>query len=251
LAETKRYLQHRRGLVGLHASFTVSDGLLEQAVELASGHSTGVHIHVAEAASDEEHSRREHGCSVVERLQRAGALDLQSSILAHVLHVDDAERELVRESGAWVVHNTQSNQNNNVGAFSPRGLGDRIFIGTDGMHNDMTSAARAMYLEGQTTCGLSPMAAYRRMRRVHDYLKSFGVPGDADNNLVVLECQSPTPITAENWPAHMVYGLSSRHVWATIAAGRVVYRQGEVLAADEDAILCSARQQASRLWKVL
>ena len=251
LAESKHHLEHHRGLVGLHASFTVSDELLEQAVEIARRHDTGVHIHVAEAESDEEHCRRTYGCSVAERLHRAGALDLTGTLLAHALHVDDAERELIRSSGAWVVHNTQSNQNNNVGSFDPGGLGDRIFIGTDGMHNDMAEAARAMYLEGQTVGGLAPMQAYTRLRRVHDYLDSLRVTEDAENNLVVLDYPSPTPITEQNWPAHVVYGLSSRHVRATISSGRVVYRDGRVLQADAEQITAMANEQAERLWKLL
>jgi cytosine/adenosine deaminase-related metal-dependent hydrolase len=251
LAETARHLETRRGLVGLHASFTVSDGLLSLAVQLAKKFSTGVHVHVAEAESDEVHCRAHHGCSVVERLHHAGALESPATILAHCLHIDDDERRLIRESNAWVVHNTQSNQNNAVGWFHPRGLGDRIFIGTDGMHSDVLAATRAMYLEGRQVSGLGPLDAYRRMRRVHDYLHENGFPGDGENNLVVLDYPTPTPVTSENWPGHVMYGLASRHVHTVISDGRVIADRDGVTNVDEERVLAEAREQAERLWKRL
>ncbi|MCA9312349.1 MAG: amidohydrolase family protein [Phycisphaerales bacterium] len=251
LAETEAYLRGRQGLVGLHASFTVGDDLLARAVELAGAQGTGVHIHVAEAESDEEACRAAHGCSVAARLQRAGALDLGATLLAHCLHLDDAERAMVAGSRAWVVHCTQSNQNNAVGAFDPRGLGDRILIGTDGMHSDVLAGARAMYLEGQGMGGLSPLDGYRRMRRVHDYLAANGFRGDGENNLVVLDYAAPTPVTSQNWPGHVMYGLSARHVHAVISDGRVIMRDQQVLGIDVPEALADARAQARRLWEML
>jgi cytosine/adenosine deaminase-related metal-dependent hydrolase len=249
--ESARHLEAHPGLVGLHASFTVSDELLERAVALAREHDTGVHVHVAEAASDEEHCRRVHGCTVAERLRRAGALEADATILAHCLHLDDDEREIVRESNAWVVHNTQSNMNNAVGRFDPRGLGTRIFTGTDGMHSDVVAATKAMYLEGQETRGLAPLDAYHRMRRVHEYLAVTGIPGDGENNLVILDYDPPTPVTGANWPAHVVYGLAARHVRTTISDGRVIFGDGLVQMVDEKAVLDEAREQARRLWERL
>lgn len=252
LAETERHLRERPGLVGLHASFTVGDELLEAAVDLARRFGTGVHVHVAEAEADEAHCQRTHRCSVAERLRRAGALDSPRTILAHCLHLGDGERAIVRDSAAWVVHCTESNENNGVGRFDPRGLGDRIFIGTDGMHSDALAALRAAYLEGRRDGGgLDPRAAYRRLRRVHDYLAAAGVPGHGDNDLVVLDYPSPTPVTAENWPAHVAYGLGARHVRTVIAQGRVIVDEGRVVTVNEDEVLAEAREQAKRLWAKL
>ncbi len=248
---TTSYLQARPGLVGLHASFTVSNPLLERAVALARQFDTGIHIHVAEAHSDEEHSRANYGMSVGDRLSKAGALELPKTILAHCLHVDDAQRAQIEESQAWVVQNTESNQNNNVGRFDPKGLGDRVFLGTDGMHSDMFHAVRASFLQGQAVGGLAPTTAYQRLRRVHDYLGSNGFAGDSDNNLMVLDYPSPTPVTADNWAAHFTYGLGSQHVHTVISDGRVIVDSGQVTTVDHEKILADARAQAERLWQRL
>ena len=116
LAETDAFLSSgRKGHVGLHASFTVDDDLLGRAVDLARKHKTGVHIHVAEGIEDQEHCARTYGKSVVRRLSDAGVLDLPLSILGHCVHLDAEERDLIRTSPCWVVQNTESNLNNNVG----------------------------------------------------------------------------------------------------------------------------------------
>jgi len=251
LAESEAYLKHNQSLVGVHASFTVSPELLERAVGMADDYSTGIHIHVAEDPADGRHCRETFDCSLARRLRDAGALESAKSLLAHCLHLDDEEREIVRESNAWVVHNTQSNQNNNVGAFDPRGLGERVFIGTDGMHSDMLAAARAAYLEGQAMGGLSPLEAYERMRYVHWYLGDNDFQGDYDNNLVILDYPTPTPITSENWPAHVVYGLTSAHVHSVISDGQLIVENGRHTFIDEERELALAREQAERLWKML
>jgi len=55
---------------------------------------------------------------VIERFKDVGILDLKSSLLVHCLYLTDAERHMIRESGLYVVQNTDSNLNNNVGQFS-------------------------------------------------------------------------------------------------------------------------------------
>lgn len=247
LAESERYLTSGRpGLVGLHASFTVGDGLLERAVELARRYRTGIHIHVAEDPVDQERTLERYGLRVVERLQRAGVLDLDGTILAHCLHLDARERELVAASPAWVVQNTESNQNNAVGVFDACGLGGRIMLGTDGMHSDMIRSARAAYLAGRSVEGMTPAGAAARLRAVHGYAAQRGL--GRNNDLVVLDYDSPTPVNPGNWAAHLVYGLQSRHVLHVISEGRPIVRDRRLVTADGGEILAFAREQAVRLW---
>ena len=99
--------------------------------------------------------------------------------------------------------------------------------------------------------GLSPLDAYRRLRRVHDYIETNGFAGDADNNLVVLDYPSPTPLTSDNWAGHVIFGLGSQHVHTVISNGRVIVDAGRVTTVDADEILADASQQAQRLWKSL
>ena len=199
LQETDTFLSSgRQGHVGLHASFTVGDDLLNRAVALAQRHDTGLHVHVAEDALDQESCLKRYNKRVVERYTEAGVLDLPKSILAHCIHLDAAEKNLIRRSDVYIVQNTESNLNNNVGVTNYRELGDNIILGTDGMHSDMLRSAKAAFLTGQLSEGLDMAGVYSRFRKVHDYIGDNGFSGDGDNNLVILDYDSPTDINESN-----------------------------------------------------
>ena len=252
LTETDAYLSSgRKGHVGLHASFTVDDVLLKRAVALAEKHGTGVHVHVAEDRADQDHCLKTYGKRVVKRLADAGALALPHTILAHCIHLDDKERRLIRESEVWVVQNTESNLNNNVGVGDYRKLGNNIMFGTDGMHSDILRSAKAAFLVGQGTEGIGFDEIYRRFRNVHRLIAAMDAPGDGPNNLVVFDYDTPTDVTSENTLGHFVYGLDSNHVRHVIAQGRLVVEDRKVLTVDEDEILAYAREQGERLWDKL
>ena len=76
LSETEEYLKNRQGLVGLHASFTVGDDTLEQAVNLMNTYNSGIHIHVAEDNYDQEFCMKKYGKRVVTRLNEFGVLKI-------------------------------------------------------------------------------------------------------------------------------------------------------------------------------
>jgi cytosine/adenosine deaminase-related metal-dependent hydrolase len=249
LAETDAFLTAGyQGHVGLHASFTVGDGLLQKAIALAKKHKTGLHIHVAEDLADQEETLTRYGKRVVERLQQAGALDLKTSILSHCIHLSEHEKELTRGSGVWVAQNVESNQNNNVGLAPYKSITDKVLLGTDGMHSDMLRSAKAAFLAGQATEGIGFDEIYRRFRNVHRYAGEFGVRGDTENNLVVLNYDSPTEVTSDNFLGHFVYGIDSRHVTTVICQGKVIVEEGKMTTVDEAEVLAFAREMGKRLW---
>lgn len=251
LEETDNYLRKRQGLVGLHASFTVGDDLLYRAIAMAVGRDAGIHIHVAEAVDDQQDCVKKHGISVMQRLARTGILESPKTLLVHGLHLSAPERALFRSSRSWLVQNEESNQNNAVGGFDAKGLGDRLLLGTDGMHGDMLASTRAAYLAAQTRGGMAPLAAYRRLRRAHDYLNENKFAGDGENNLVIQDYRPPTPVSAGNLAGHFLYGLTAKHVDSVIAQGRLIVRRGRMTTVNEDKVREFTLKQAERLWRRL
>lgn len=248
LMETAEFLEENQGLVGLHASFTVSDDTLQKAVRVAKHFDTGIHIHVAEAQSDQDHCVKNYGKRVIERLQKAGALSSSKTILGHCLHLSENEKKMISGSPVWVVQNTESNLNNKVGFFNAAGLGENIMMGTDGMHSDMLRSTKAAFFVGQNFDTIGYDSVYRRFRNADRYLNTNGFKGHGPNNLVVLDYDSPTPFNQGNFYGHFVFGLESRHVQHVISQGKLVVENRVILTADEDKILASARVQAERLW---
>jgi cytosine/adenosine deaminase-related metal-dependent hydrolase len=219
LQETDTFLSSgRQGHVGLHASFTVGDDLLKRAVDLGRKHNTGIHVHVAEDPVDQALCLKKYNKRVVERYAEAGVLDLSKSILSHCIHLDEKEKGLIRQSDVHVVQNTESNLNNNVGVTNYRDFGENIILGTDGMHSDMLRSSKAAFLASQATEGLDMAGIYNRFRKVHDYIRDNAFNGDGDNNLVILDYDSPTDINSNNFLGH--FGISIATIsWATLFTG--------------------------------
>lgn len=251
LEETDNYLSKNQGLVGLHASFTVSDSTLKQAVELMQKHDSGIHIHVAEDSYDQQQCMQTYNGRVVERLNDFGVLDSSKTILAHCLHIDENERLLLGNSPAYVVQNTESNLNNAVGYFNSEKLGDNIFLGTDGMHSDMIRSAQSAFFVGQANDSIDFLTAYFRFRKVHNYISNSGFVGDGENNLVVLDYDSPTEITDDNFLGHFIYGLTSNHIQHVISNGKLIVKYKIIQTVDEMEILKFTREQSVRLWEKL
>jgi len=132
-----------RALVGLHASFTVSDETIRAAGDLCRELDTVLHVHVAEDRADVEDARSRGYAGPLERLLKLDALP-PGSILAHGVHLSPEEVREAAARGLWLVQNPRSNRGNQVGY--PRALGesDRVALGTDGYPSDMAAEAKAL-----------------------------------------------------------------------------------------------------------
>ncbi len=249
--------------VGLHASFTLSDTSLESASGLARDLGLGCHIHVAEDKSDQLDSESRHGYRVVERLNRTTILG-PKTIAAHCVHVDDGEIALLESSGTHVVHNPRSNMNNAVGTAPLQRLlaaGLPVGLGNDGFTMNMFQEMKAAYLLHKQasgdprTLGADTVAAMQWRNNAALAGRLLDVPAlgeitpGAPADLIVLDYQAPTPITAGNLPWQLIFGVDGEHVRTTIVNGRVLMRDRELVGLDEERIHAEARRLAAGLWK--
>lgn len=245
-----------RFMVGAHASFTLSDATLRACVALSNEFDVGMHVHVAEDAADERDAERRFARRVVERLADAGALN-ERALLAHCVHVDDHEIELIRGAGAWVAHNARSNMNNRVGRAPVFRLGERVMLGTDGIDGDMFAESKAAFWRGhEDDPSISPSWILGRLSAGAAFAgQAFGEPllgriePGAPADLVVLDYDAPTPVTAENLAGHWVYGLSASDVRDVVVDGRIVVRDRRLDRADPEGSRAIAQAQAQDLWQ--
>ena len=73
-------------------------------------------------------------------------------------------------------------------------------------------------------------------------------PG-ASADLVFLDYRPTTPLTAENLPWHVIFGLEASAITSTVCGGRVLMRDREFLTLDEPEIAARSTELAARLWK--
>jgi putative selenium metabolism protein SsnA len=242
------------GMVGAHASFTLSDDSLERLAEAVRDAASSLHVHVAEDRADVDDSVRRCGAGVVERLRQHGLL-LRRTLLVHGVHLSESELQDGQEEGAWLVHCPRSNMNNGVG-HAPTSAFRRAALGTDGLDEDLLAEARAAFLRMREAgrpdalgAALSMLAGGHRLAG-----ELFGLPlgrldEDAPADLVVLDYRPPTPLAAGNLAGHLLFGLDRSHVRSTMVAGRFVLRDRRVTTVDESAVFARAHDAAQRLWE--
>ncbi|MDD3795418.1 MAG: putative aminohydrolase SsnA [Lachnospiraceae bacterium] len=250
----------RCAMMGMHASFTLSDQTLSACLE-AVGDGCGCHIHVAEGLYDARHCRKNYGKSIVSRLQEFGVLG-EKTIAAHCIHIDPEDEARLKETDTMVVHNPQSNMGNAVGcADIPglAGLGTALGIGTDGYTQDMLESGKASQLlikhntenpaEGWGEATNMLFAGNREL--AGRYFKTpLGVlqPGAAAD-VIVLDYHPYTPLNENNTDGHLLFGTNGHSVVTTMAAGKIRMRDRILVDLDEVKLLAEARSQAQDLWK--
>jgi cytosine/adenosine deaminase-related metal-dependent hydrolase len=130
LAENERFLRDGgRGMVGVHAAFTCTDGTLEAAAGLAEEMGVGVHVHVAEGPED------------ADALRRFRDLAADDWLIVHGVHLPDDHG-----LAGTMVHNPRSNMNNAVGYARPARFANPVALGSDGIGADMLDEFRLAYV---------------------------------------------------------------------------------------------------------
>ncbi len=260
IAENVRFLgensrAHVRGMMGAHASFTIGPGTMEALVGEARRMRAPVHIHLAEDGSDERDALERYGMRTAHRLARAGAL-ADGDLVAHGVHLDEVEQQIVRESGAWLAHNPRSNMNNGVGYAPVLRLGPRVALGTDGIDGDMFSEARACYLKArEASWEAGPSFAVDRLIAGAGIAgRMFGEPllgslaRGAPADVVVLDYPLATPLEPGNLAGHLLFGMTAAAVRDVMVDGRWVVRDRRHELLDEADLAARCRRAAPQLW---
>lgn len=259
-AASRRDHPRVRGMLGLHASFTVTDETLEAAARRRRD-GMGCHLHVAEDALDLRISKLAHGAGPVERLAAHGLID-HRTLAVHGVHLGSADRRRLADGDAVLVHNPESNANNGVGRLdldAAAADGCRIGLGTDGMSSAMLASLRAAFLavrggRRDPTAGFQvvPELLATNAAVAGDLLDEplLGqlVPG-APADLCVLDAAPPTPVTRDNVFAHLVYGAAALPVRHTVARGRLLMADHRLTTVDARALAEEARRVTPELWQ--
>jgi len=270
IAENERFIKkvgkgdgQIAAMMGLHASFTVSDETVEKCVGIAKEHGIGCHIHVAEDAADRQDSLSRYGVPTVNRLHNLG-LTGEKSIFVHCVHVDDTEMEILAATKTIVVHNPESNMNNAVGVTPLLAMlkkGVLVGLGTDGMNSDMLVQMRTAYLLHRLA-NRDPRVAFveaptlllqnnREIGRRQFGLTLGEIAEGRPADLAILDYHPPTPLSEANFLGHLIFGLVDAVVDTTVCRGQILMRDKQVLTMDEERIAARSRELAPQMWKRL
>ncbi|MCE1247998.1 MAG: putative aminohydrolase SsnA [Firmicutes bacterium] len=253
-----------KGALGLHASFTVSDKTLEKCLEEAQAVGSPVlHIHVEEDFADRKDSEEKYGVPVISRLQKMGATKLP--ILAvHCVHLADEEFGILKNEGINVVHNPSSNMNNAVGVanvLKMMDMGINVGLGTDGMTADYFQEMKVLPLLHKIHARDPRTYSFDRLyqtiflnnRKVCDLFWKNAAMGaiepGAYADVVGLDYDPPTPMSADNFLGHCLFGMNSSMVDTTIVNGQPLMRNRKLVHLDEERIMARSRELAKKMWE--
>lgn len=260
LEENDRFLhanrtnQMFRGLVGAHASFTLSDSSLRACHWLAETHDAGVHLHVAEDLCDVRDARGRNYKGLVARLESHGILR-PDSLLAHCIHLRPGEFQQVTAHGAWTIHNPRSNMNNNVGHAPLHMFGARAALGTDGFPADMFEEGRfGFFRNRESSVALPPERFLQLHTGGHKLVSEIfdqecgTFEEDSMADLVVLDYEPPTPMTRETIASHVLFGIRSSMVVSVMINGSWTMWERQMVNVREDRLSQRLRRVARKLW---
>ena len=250
------------GMVGMHASFTLSDETLAKCRE-ANTRNAGYHIHVAEGVYDEQHCEEHYGISVIERLYQQGILG-KDTVLGHCIHINEKDMDIIKDTGSMVVYNPESNMANAVGAPNVIGMLDKnilVGLGTDGYTNDMMESLKVANLLQKHRRGLpdrgfveaSNLLFENNAKIANNIIKDIvGVlsPG-ALADIIIVDYSPFTDMNESNIDGHIMFGIQGYMTDSVMINGKMIMQKGKMLYVDEEEIKRKSRESARKLWRVI
>jgi len=243
-----------------HSLTTVGEAFLREGIEGAREAGVPVHVHANETREEVDPLVEARGVRPLEYADELGLLE-PGDFLAHGVHLDDREIDLLADSGAAVVHCPASNMKLASGMAPVRELlaaGVTVGLGTDGAasNNDLDAfdELRDAAMLGKLAAadaGAVPAAAAVRMATAGS-ADAAGLPGGRIEpggaaDLAVVDVDAPHLTPDHDLVSHLAYAARGSDVRHTVCDGRVLMRDREVVTLDERAVRERAAERARAL----
>src|SRR5215510_4221583 len=239
--------------------------LLERISSLSVELGVMVHTHASENRDEIAMVERATGKRNIEYLRDVG-LAAPHVVLAHCVHLDDAEMEILRSTGAHVAHCPSSNLKLASGVAPVSELLDRgvsVSLGADGApcnnRLDMFTEMRTAALLQKVAHGSRALPALTALRMattggaralgLADQIGSVEVGKRADLQLINLHHLHTTP--RPDSISTIVYAAEAGDVETVIIDGQIVMRERRLLTFNEEDVITLAREQARVVWDSL
>jgi putative selenium metabolism protein SsnA len=252
-----------KALFSIHASFTVSDELIRDIKKTAERFHSPITIHASEGLVDLYHNLETYGKRTIERLSDVGLLG-PNVILAHCVHLNAKEIDLIARTKTGVAHNPMSNMLNAVGV-SPvqRMIAQKVTVGlgNDGYVFDMFENMRTTFLLHRLY-NKDPNAidAYSVLEMATiNGAKLYGMEKDVGSievgkkaDIILIKPNIlPTPLTSDTAVNHIINTVSGDDVEHVFVGGKQIVKNKRLLSFDEQHAQEISQTAAANLWKRL
>ncbi|MCL4550306.1 MAG: amidohydrolase family protein [Bacteroidetes bacterium] len=249
-----------RAMLGLHASFTLSDDVLAEAHKIQKKFDLGIHIHVAEDEIDNKLSIEYTGKSPIKRLTKYKLLN-SKSILVHGVHLKEKDFVTISNHESALAFCPDSNLNNSVGLpqFGRIPKSIPFLVGTDGMHSNIARSLKQIYLlsrhqgnSSDVSTALVKKIYFDQLAFAKKYFLDFPTLNEDDRaDLIIWNYTPPTPMNKENFWGHYIYGMLEYPVETVLQNGEYLMKDFQLLNTDESNIKNEIYVQGERLFNKL
>jgi len=246
-----------RTMVTPHSLTTVGTDYLDEFIPRAREAGVPVHLHANETRDEVEPLVEAHDQRPLAYARDHGLLE-PGDFLAHGVHLDGSEVDLLAETGAGVVHCPASNMKLASGMAPVQRLLDAgvpVALGTDGaasnndlsMFDELRDAAMLGKLAADDASAVPAEAAVRMATAggadVLDLPGGRVAPGAAAD-LAVVDLDAPHLTPRHDPVSHLSYAASGHDVRHTVCDGRVLMCDREVRTLDAEAVKREAARRA-------
>ncbi len=245
-----------------HSPYGVPLDLLKQAQNLSDKFNSLISIHVSETATEVANVISERGCPPVEFLDSLGMLSLRA-ILAHCIHLSEAEIALLAKHGAVVAHCPVSNLKLGSGVAPVPELleaGAQVTLGTDGpaSSNDLDlwkviRMAAILHRGVHRNPTLTPARQVLRMVTT-DAAKALGMDDRIGSleagkraDIILVDLHRPHLVPLFDVYSLLTYAAGREDVSTVLVNGSVVVRDRKLLSANEADTMASVREIAAQI----
>ena len=243
-----------------HSLTTVDGALLEEFVPLAREADIPLHYHANETRDEVDPIVEERGVRPLEYAADLGMLEA-GDFIAHGVHTDRTEIELLAERGVGVAHCPASNMKLASGIAPVQEMleaGVTVGIGTDGaasnndldVFDELRDAAMVGKLKSEDAAAVAAPDVVHAATEGGAELLGFDsgrIEPGALADLAVIDLQKPHLTPHHDLVSHLAYAVRGSDVRHTVVDGEVVVRNGELLTLEEAAVRREAERHAHAL----
>ncbi len=233
-----------------HSTYLLTEPQLQELAAVVHDSGVRVHVHAAETRAEVEQVAALHGGRTPVRVLADVGLLTSRTVLAHAVHLTDADIALIASAGAHVSHNPASNAKLASGLAPVRKLldaGVNVALGTDGaasandldlwmamrlagflssiMHDDPTEISARELVRMATINGAKAMG-------VDSLLGSIEVGKRAD--ILMLDPNAYATMPTFDPVGTLAYATTRAEVHTVLVGGAIVVSNGKVLTAADN-----------------
>ncbi len=250
-----------QGSLLVHSIYLYPEDLYPALTELAQKYKLPISVHISETLVENENCMKQYGCSPVEKLNSFNMLT-DTTVAAHCVHLNDADRSILSEKGVWVAHNPSSNMKLASGfadTLSMDKMNVRLCLGTDGAasnnNQDMFMEMRlaAFMAKGSTLDPtILPASKVFHMATRNGYLacgfSDCGIIEEgmkADIQIIDYDCPQMWPLG--NPVSALVYSCGPKCVESVMINGDFVLYKHELTKIDLERVKAETKKTMERL----